>query len=309
MRQEVREYKSAAALAKGLGEKPRASLFNGDCLQLLKKLPDKSVDLVVTSPPYCMGMEYEKAKTVKDFVRAHKEVLPEIIRVTKSGGSICWQVGYHITNKTAYPLDYAVFSLLENNKKVSLRNRIVWSFAHGLHNSSRFSGRHEIVLWYTKGGKYFFNLDAVRVPQKYPGKRHYKGPSKGEFSGNPLGKNPGDVWEIPNVKGNHIEKTEHPCQYPVALVQRLIRALCPPKGIVLDPYMGSASTGVAAAIESRRFIGAELDGKYFREASTRVATALAGKIAYRPLERPIFQPDPRSEVARVPAHFFKIAAE
>jgi adenine-specific DNA-methyltransferase len=149
----------------------------------------------------------------------------------------------------------------------------------------------------------------VRVPQKYPGKRHYKGPAKGEFSGNPLGKNPGDVWDIPNVKGNHIEKVNHPCQFPVALVQRLVRALCPPNGVLLDPYMGSGSAGVAALAENRRFIGIELDRKYFKLASTRLKAAAEGKALFRPIERPIFTPDPRSEVATIPPHFFRLAAE
>lgn len=254
-------------------------------------------------------MEYERAKTVRDFFEAHRRILPRIMRVVKPGGSICWQVGYHVSKAAAYPLDYAIFSLLERNREVSLRNRIIWSFGHGLHTTKRFSGRHETILWYTKGEDYFFDLDAVRVPQKYPGKRHYKGPSKGEFSGNPLGKNPGDVWDIPNVKGNHIEKVDHPCQFPVALVQRLVRSLCPVGGVVLDPYMGVASAGVAALAEGRRFVGSELDGKYFDIASKRLAAASNGRANFRPIERPILKPDPRSEVATMPSHFFKLAAE
>ena len=304
----VREYRSSRAISDGLPSGFHAALCQGDCFDLISKLPDGCVDLVVTSPPYCMGREYEKTTSVRDFLLAHKRVLPEIIRITKPGGSICWQVGYHISKGSAYPLDYAIYSILEDNKEVVLRNRIIWSFGHGLHNTARFSGRHETVLWYTKGNKYVFNLDAVRVRQKYPGKRHYKGPAKGEFSGNPLGKNPGDVWDIPNVKGNHVEKVGHPCQFPVALVQRLLRALCPPNGLVLDPYMGAGSAGVAAIAEGRRFIGIELDKKYFAIASSRLKTTAKGAANFRPIERPIFEPDPRSEVATVPSHF-KVAAE
>ena len=309
MSDQVRVYVSAAGAVKGTVSGVESVLFNGDCLRLLKQLPKNSVDLVVTSPPYCMGMEYERSTTVSDFIEAHKLVLPEVIRVVKPGGSICWQIGYHISKKAAYPLDYAVFSLLENNREVALRNRIIWSFAHGLHNSTRFSGRHETVLWYTKGEDYFFNLDAVRVRQKYPGKRHYKGPLKGEFSGNPLGKNPGDVWDIPNVKGNHVEKEEHPCQFPVGLVQRLVRALSPPRGLVFDPYAGSGSTGVATLIEGRRFVGSELNKEYFEVARQRLLATRKGEVRFRPIERPIFEPDPKSEVARTPAHFWKFAAE
>ena len=165
-------------------------------------------------------------------------------------------------NQSVYPLDYAVFAILKDIEGMVLRNRIIWTFGHGLHPSHRFSGRHETILWFTKGKEFSFDLDAVRVPQKYPGKRHYKGPNKGEFSGNPKGKNPGDVWEIPNVKGSHIEKLDHPCQFPIGLADRLVRALCPKDGIVFDPFMGSSSTGVGAITNSRRFLGAEINEKY-----------------------------------------------
>ena len=305
----VRSYRTSSGVIRGVAAGTSAALYQGDCLELLSKLPDQSIDLVITSPPYCVGMEYERARSVADFVEAHKKILPEIVRVTKPGGSICWQVGYHISNRVAYPLDYAVFSILSDRKDVHLRNRIVWSFGHGLHNTTRFSGRHETLLWFTKGREYSFNLDAVRVRQKYPGKRHYKGPSKGQFSGNPKGKNPGDVWDIPNVKGNHIEKSGHPCQFPVALVQRLIKALCPDGGLVLDPYMGVGSAGVAALAEGRQFLGAEINFRYFKRALARLERSAEGIKNFRPLDRPIFVPDPKSEVAIVPPHFFKIAAE
>jgi adenine-specific DNA-methyltransferase len=148
-----------------------------------------------------------------------------------------------------------IFSLFAKQQALILRNRIIRTFGHGVHASRRFSGRHETILWYTKGHNYHFDLDAVRVPQKYPGKRHYKGSKKGEWSGNPLGKNPSDLWEIPNVKFRHIEKTSHPCQFPIALVQRLIRALTKPGELVVDPFVGSGSSAAAAVLEKRAIRG------------------------------------------------------
>jgi adenine-specific DNA-methyltransferase len=272
-------------------------------MELISRMPDSSVDLTITSPNYCMGKEYETSRSVEDFIATHKVILPEIVRVTREGGSICWQVGYHVKNRSVYPLDYAVFAILQDIKGVVLRNRIVWTFGHGLHPGSRFSGRHETVLWFTKGSDYHFNLDAVRVPQKYPGKRHYKGPRKGEFSGNPKGKNPGDVWEIPNVKGNHIEKLGHPCQFPVALAERLVRALCPKNGIVFDPHMGSSSTGVGAIINDRRFVGAEINEKYETIAHIRLLKAYDGTVSVRPIEQPLYVPTAGLAVARRPDHF------
>ena len=299
----IRVYRSAVPAVRAVKNGTPTVLFFGDCLKLINRLPDSSVDLTITSPNYCMGKEYETSRSIADFIATHKMLLPEIVRITRDGGSICWQVGYHVKNRTVYPLDYVVFSILEGLKGIVLRNRIVWTFGHGLHPASRFSGRHETILWFTKGSDYKFNLDAVRVPQKYPGKRHYKGPRKGEFSGNPKGKNPGDVWEIPNVKGNHIEKLDHPCQFPVALTERLVRALCPKKGLVFDPHMGTSSTGVGAIINKRRFLGAEINEKYETIAHSRLLEAYDGIVPVRPIEQPLYVPSAGDKVAHRPKHF------
>jgi adenine-specific DNA-methyltransferase len=285
------------------------TLFSGDCLNLLRKMPADSVDLVVTSPPYCMGKAYEDPNDdLKTFFEKHTELLPQIFRVLKDGGSLCWQVGYHVKNNEVAPLDFMIHEVIKHHpdtqisKNLILRNRIIWTFGHGLNSAMRFSGRHEVIMWYTKGSKYDFVLDNVRVPQKYPGKRYYKGAKKGEYSGNPLGKNPSDVWDVPNVKANHIEKTEHPCQFPISIPQRLIKALCPVDGLILDPFVGSGSTGIAAILEKRRFVGAELNKSFYKIAKKRIEEAISGNIRYRQ-DKPVFKPDPKTDVARKPAHF------
>jgi adenine-specific DNA-methyltransferase len=274
-------------------------------MDLLAELPDESVSLTISSPPYCMGKEYERAQTVDDFIREQQEVLPEIVRVTKPGGSICWQVGYHVKSRggAIYPLDFAVFAVVQDIPGLVLRNRIVWTYGHGFNAVNKFSGRHETVLWFTKGTRYIFDLDAVREPQKYPGKRQTHGPRKGDFSCNPLGKNPGDVWSIPNVKAKHVEKVGHPCQFPVGLVERLVRALSPKNGIVFDPYMGSASAGVGAILNGRRFLGVEIKREYVKMAVERLRLAHAGTVPYRPVDKPILIPPPGSAVSKRPAHF------
>ncbi|WP_186272015.1 DNA-methyltransferase [Burkholderia gladioli] len=282
-----------------------AAVRLGDSMELARAIPDGVINLTVTSPPYCMGKEYEGNNEVESFVEAHLAMLPEIVRATADGGSICWQVGNYVRKNEVLPLDYLVYDIMRQIPGVKLRNRIVWTFGHGLHCQSRFSGRHETILWFTKGDDYEFDLDSVRIPQRYPGKRSAKGPNKGEYSGNPRGKNPSDVWDIPNVKANHIEKTEHPCQYPVALVQRLVKALCPVNGILFDPYCGVGSAGVAAVLEGRRFIGGEIWERYATIAEQRINEAVAGIARVRPLDLPVYEPRPTERVAQRPDHFWQ----
>ena len=280
-------------------------LHLGDSLKLLEEIPDNYIDLVITSPPYCMGKEYDKSNKIEYFIEIHKQLFPEIIRILKDNGSVCWQVGYHVNNKNIVPLDYLIFDILKDYDNIFLKNRIIWHYGHGLHGKQRFSGRHEIILWFTKSkDDYVFNLDNVRVPQKYPGKKYYKGTKKGQFSGNPLGKNPSDVWEIPNVKANHIEKTCHPCQFPVALAQKLVLSFTNKNDYILDPFMGVGSTAVAALLEGRRFVGADTNKKYWNIAKKRCEDVASGNAKIRPYDQPIFKPDKKMAVARKP-DFFK----
>ena len=297
------------SIANRFSKDNRATLYGGNCINLLRSLADGIVDLVVTSPPYCMGKLYERpGDNLGTFFHKHAEILPEIYRVLKDGGSICWQVGYHVKGNEINPLDFMLHEVIKKcpdktvARGLTLRNRLIWTFGHGHNATHRFSGRHEVIMWYTKGDSFKFNLDEVRIPQKYPGKRHYKGDKKGEYSGNPLGKNPSDVWDIPNVKSHHIEKTEHPCQFPVAIPQRLIRALTDPDDLVMDPFLGSGTTAVATLLEGRRFVGAESNKKYHRISSARIEETLAGTIRFRP-DRPAMKPDPHSAVAIRPDHF------
>lgn len=267
-------------------------LYAGDCRTLLRAVPEGSVRLVVTSPPYNLGKAYERRLALDDYVAQQREVIEGCMRVLAADGSICWQVGNWVDNGTIVPLDVPLYPLFAEHG-LKLRNRIVWHFEHGLHASRRFSGRYEVVLWFTRDGDYCFDLDAVRVPQKYPQKKHYKGPRRGELSGNPLGKNPGDLWVIPNVKANHVEKTDHPCQFPVELVERLVLALTQPGDVVLDPFMGVGSTAVAALMHGRRAIGAEMMAEYVATARERVQSGVAGTLRVRPRERAVYDPERR----------------
>ena len=298
-------------LYKSFSERHEVSLINGDCKKLIKNIPDDSVDLIVTSPPYCMGKAYESTHDdIETFMKQHEAIFPDLYRVLKLGGSVCWQVGYHVSANCVVPLDYLVYDVISKlnsfqTTPLILRNRIIWTFGHGLNSTTRFSGRHEVILWFTKGEAKRFNLDRVRVPQKYPGKRAYKGPNRGNLSGNPLGKNPSDVWDIPNVKAAHVEKTIHPCQFPVAIPQRLIRALTEKGDLVLDPFMGSGTAGVASVLNNRRFVGSEICREYYEIAMDRIQKAISGDLRIRE-DVPVMPPDIRSAVAKLPETFQKV---
>ena len=265
-------------------------LFEGDCLGLLHKIPNGFVKLVVTSPPYNLGKPYESRLNLDDYLSQQRRVIEECVRVLNDHGSICWQVGNYVNNSEIIPLDIALYSIFAS-LGLHLRNRIVWHFGHGLHASKRFSGRYEVILWFTKGNEYTFNLDAVRMPQKYPKKKYFKGPKKGQFSSNPLGKNPSDIWEIPNVKANHVEKTIHPCQFPVELIERLVLSMTDEGDWVLDPFIGVGTTAIAALMHNRKSIGAEIMPEYVENARERIRLAEKGTLRIRPMERSVYDPD------------------
>ena len=274
------------------------TLINGDRMKLLKKLKDNSVQLIITSPPYNIGKSYEKRIPLNEYMDQQEETLIECYRVLKDKGSLCWQVGNYIDWKSNMtPLDIPIFNIC-NDLGLKLRNRIVWHYGHGLHSHNRFSGRYETIMWFSKSDKYTFNLDTVRVPQKYPGKLSYKGPNKGKYSGNINGKNPSDVWIIPNVKSNHKEKTIHPCQFPIELAERLILALSNKNDLVVDPYAGVGTTLCAALKNKRRSAGSEIKKKYINVAKKRIKLLKQGKLKFRPSYTPIKIAGPNSKLYR-----------
>ena len=261
-------------------------IINGDRLALLNKYKDRSVQLIITSPPYNIGKSYEIKKPLDEYLEDQKKTLIECVRVLKDKGSICWQVGTLVKKSEIIPLDILIYNICEK-LGLKLRNRIVWHYEHGLHANKRFSGRYETILWFTKSDNYTFNLDSVRVPQKYPGKIAYQGINKGKYSGNIKGKNPSDVWIFPNVKSNHKEKTIHPCQFPVELAERLVLSLSKKNDIVLDPYMGVGTTLIAALKNDRKAAGSEIKKNYVNLTKTRILKLKKGILPIRKMFTPI----------------------
>lgn len=295
-------------------------LLEGDVRRKLRDVEDGSVSLIVTSPPYNIGKEYERSsrRTLKQYRDWIAPIARLAVSKLRDGGHLCWQSGNYIDNGAIFPLDYMFFEIFDRCGLV-LRNRIIWHFNFGLNASRRLSGRYETILWFTKGDDYTFNLDPIRIPQLYPGKRHSRNhkDKPGKPSGNPKGKNPGDVWafdpeeaflsgnlwRFPNVKANHSEKTIHPCQFPIELAERCVLALTSPGELVLDPFVGTGTTAIAAAKHRRHAVGVDFKPEYLEIARQRLQHLESGELKERPIGRSVMLPDARQRVAQLPAEW------
>lgn len=257
-----------------------------DALDFCRELPDGTVKLIITSPPYNLGKEYERRVRIEDYLDNLVPRLGEFVRVLSRDGSLCWQTGSFVKQGEVYPLDIYFYPFFKR-LGLHLRNRIIWHFGHGLHCLKRFSGRYETILWFTKSNTYTFNLDSVRIPSKQcqAGGASFRG------------KNPEDVWEvtmdrladdwdaliwdIPNVKNTHPEKLDHPCQYPVELAERCVLALTNEGDIVYDPFAGVGSSLVAALKNGRRAYGSEWERKFVDIGLERLQKLKEGRLRTR----------------------------
>lgn len=291
----------------------------------LDRIDDRSVQLVLTSPPYNLRKIYERetATSLDEYVTWLTPVVKKICDKVSKNGSICWQVGNFVQDAEVFPLDYFFYDMFIK-QGFKLRNRIIWKFNFGLHATKRLSGRYETLLWFTKSDDYVFNLDPIRVPQIYPGKRHStrKGEGKaGKPSGNPLGKNPSDfwtfsadncfsenpIWEIPNVKANHPEQTIHPCQFPHELAERCVLALSNTGDTVLDPFIGAGTTAIAAIKAGREAIGIDRSPEYITLTHKRVEALRVGKLKLRESGKEVWKPAGREKVSQIPAEWSQAA--
>ena len=290
-------------------------IVEGDALEKLDAIDDGSCKLVITSPPYNIGKEYERDQrlSLREYLRWLNRIIGKLCDKVASDGHICWQSGNFVHEGEVFPLDTFFYRMFKR-RGFKLRNRIIWHFNFGLHAQTRFSGRYETLLWFTKSDDYTFNLDPVRVPQLYPGKRHSskKGAKAGQPSGNPQGKNPSDfwvfdaanafhdeaIWDFPNVKAKHPEKTIHPCQFPSELVERCVLALTNLDELVLDPFIGSGTTAIASLKYGRRVIGIDRDSRYVQLARQRIADR--ANLKTRPIGKPVHLPQPGEAVASIP---------
>lgn len=242
------------------------STTTADVLDFLDGVPDESVALHLTSIPYNLGKNYGDCPQA-DAMRATyyhgwiMQVISELARTVREGGVVFVNLGNTMDwQERMMPLDVLLY---EDFRRAGLifQNRIVWTVPHGLTPKSRLAGRYETCLVFSKGDNPTFNPNAARAPQKNPAKRAFKGPNKGQLSGNPYGAWPTDVWnDIPTVRHNHPDRRmgAHPAQFPVALAKRAILLYTLPGDVVSDVFCGSGSTAVGCIETGRHFIGADL---------------------------------------------------
>ncbi|MEA5516168.1 site-specific DNA-methyltransferase [Nodularia sp. UHCC 0506] len=245
-------------------------LYNCDSTDFLHKLSltNINIDLTITSPPYNIGKEYETPMSVDEYVEFCSQWMSKIYEITKPDGAFWLNVGhFQVPNKgLCVPIPY----LLWDKSPFYLLQEVVWQYGAGISTKYRLSPRNEKWLFYVKDSqRYTFNLDDIRDPNvKYP---HQK--KNGKYRCNPLGKNPSDVWEFPKIttgnKRSSRERTGHPAQFPLGIVEKVVKASSNQVEVVLDPFAGSGSTGIAAAGLGRIFLGFEIKSDYCTMAVNR----------------------------------------
>lgn len=247
--------------------------YHGDVLNIADIVESESVDLVVTSPPYNIGKEYEDILASSDYLSFSDEWISEMDRIVSQSGTFWLNIGFYkeSDDRQYIPWEYELYPRIKEKTSFSLVQQVIWHYKAGLNCKLRFSPKKETWLYYVKDlDDYVFNLDDVRVPHKYPNQS-----KNGELKVNPNGKNPGDVWDIPKVTSgknrSSPERTDHPAQFPEDVIERIIQVSTNPGDLVVDPFLGSGTTMKVARDLGRSCIGVELHEGYLDDiVSSRV---------------------------------------
>lgn len=261
------------ALGKPYYESEDCLIYNVDSLQYIPKMPQQSVNLTITSPPYNIGKAYESILPISDYVAWCSEWMNGVYNVVADNGAFLLNLGYlEVPAKgKAVPIAY----LLWDKSPFFMQQEIVWHYEAGVASKKYLSPRNEKFIWYVKDkANYTFNLDPIRDPNvKYPNQK-----KNGKLRCNPLGKNPGDVWCFPKVtsgeKRSSKERTAHPAQFPVSVIEKFILGMSNQGEVVFDPFLGSGSTCIAALKHGRKVVGFEISEEYCKIAVQRVESFL-----------------------------------
>ena len=235
-------------------------LICGDAAREMALLPDGAVDLIVADPPYNLGKDYGNNRDLKawdQYETFTRQWLSESVRVLKPTGSIYVFMGVRFISH--------LFRIMEHDCRLRFNGWITWHYTQGMGRKSGFSPRHEDVLFFTKSAEFTFNLNDVRVPQKYFRTRN-----------NMAGANPGDVWQFSHVHYCSAERQNHPTQKPEALLERILRASSNRGDVVLDPFVGSGTTCRVADVLGRKWIGIDVNPQYVAMSRERLDSEFVG---------------------------------
>ena len=262
-----------AILGKPAFESQGVMLYEVESLSAMHCLPKELFGLTITSPPYNLGKAYESILSLQEYLQWTAGWVTAVYRLCEPMGSFWLNLGYIGVPERAkaIPIPYLVWQDIP----FYLIQEVVWKYGAGVHTTKMFSPRNEKFLWYVKNpDAYIFNLDAVRDPNvKYPNQR-----KNGKIRVNPLGKNPSDVWDIPKVTTGEgmtgmrasPERTAHPAQFPLAVIDRIVKACSNQDDLVFDPFMGSGTTAEACLANGRSVVGFERNSAYVEIAANRI---------------------------------------
>lgn len=235
-------------------------LICGDATEEMARLPSGSVDLLIADPPYNLGKDYGNNRDLKewdDYILFTNAWLKEVVRLLKPAGSLYVFMGVRFISR--------LFTILEDEFKLNFNGWIAWHYTQGIGRKNGFSPRHEDILFFTKTSRFVFNLDEIRIPQKYYRERN-----------NMTGANPGDVWQFSHVHYCSAEREDHPTQKPEGLIERIIKASSNPGDLVLDPFVGSGTTCRVAAVLHRQWIGIDINPTYIAMTRKRLESTFEG---------------------------------
>lgn len=240
--------------------KCKLDIICADALEELKQIPSNSIDLIVADPPYNLGKDYgndSDSREFEDYLDFTKQWTAECKRIITDTGTIYVFMGFRF-------ISY-LYQILEREHRLRFNNWICWHYTQGIGKKKGFSPRHDDVLVFTKSSNFYFNIDAVRIPQKF-----YRSVN------NMRGANPGDVWEFSHVHYCNENRQNHPTQKPEGLIERMVLASSKIGDTVLDPFSGSGTTLRVCQQLERNCIGIEINAEYVEQIKNRLEKSFEG---------------------------------
>lgn len=252
-------------------------IYNMDSLEGMNLLNENIIDLTITSPPYNIGKEYENILKIEDYIKWTKNWINNVYNLTKPTGAMLLNLGYVEFEgiAKAIPIPYLIWDKVP----FYLIQEIVWNYGAGVSCKHYLSPRNEKWLWYVKSkDNYIFNLDDIRDKNVlYPNQK-----KNGKLRCNSIGKNPSDVWQIAKITSGEgrssKERTKHPAQFPIDLIERIVKGFSNPGDLILDPFIGSGSTALPCINEKRKILGFEINKEYCSIISNRIENHIENKL-------------------------------